>query len=207
MPSVQEQLLRKAFLRNFVITLIENSISKEETEKIRKEVQKISKKIKKEPKKSSSERHKKRVMQIAQKETMQKPTVVETATLRGKKPVSPVIQQISPPVQAPTQKTSKGVYLGKITSILQDPSVFAVECPGPGKNLLVNRGGAVQTAPTVLTKDEIDTIIGGISEQTKIPLTSGLFRAAIQNLIVSAVLSEYIGTRFIMQKRTPFTRY
>jgi hypothetical protein len=46
--------------------------------------------------------------------------------------------------------------------------------------------------------------MSSISEQTKIPLIPGIFKAVLNNLIITAVLSDYVGTRFIIQKRSPF---
>ncbi|MBU0977502.1 MAG: hypothetical protein KKD18_03735 [Nanoarchaeota archaeon] len=99
------------------------------------------------------------------------------------------------------------VNLGKLAGILIDPSVFSVECPGPYKSLLVNRSGSLQTSGVTLTPEEINAVMHNISDQTRIPLTPGVFRAALQDLVITAVLSDYVGTRFVIQKRNPFMRY
>lgn len=93
------------------------------------------------------------------------------------------------------------IYLGKVTPILLDPSVFSVECPGPEKNLLVNRGGRIQTATTKLSKEEIDRIIDSFSEKTNIPISQGIFKTAFKDILITAVVSEFAGTRFIIEKR------
>lgn len=100
-------------------------------------------------------------------------------------------------------QTPRQLALGKITSIISDPAVISVECPGPGKNILVNRSGVIQTAPIVLSAEEIKEIMREISEQTRIPLIIGVFKAAINNLIITAVISEFVGTRFVIQKMAP----
>ena len=99
------------------------------------------------------------------------------------------------------------VNLGKLAGILTDPSVFSIECPGPYKNLLVNRSGSIQTSALALTPEEINSVMHNISEQTRIPITPGVFRAAVQDLIVTAVMSDFVGTRFVIQKRNPFQRF
>lgn len=93
--------------------------------------------------------------------------------------------------------------LDKLLYILKDPAVIAIESPGPDKNVLVNRSGAIQVAPLTLSKEETDTIMASLSQLTSIPLIKGVFKAAYQNLLITAVLSDFVGTRFIIQKRIP----
>lgn len=120
---------------------------------------------------------------------------------------SPIpLPQWQPTQMRPGQKPET-INLGKLAGILIDPSVLSVECPGPYKNLLVNRGGSIQASGITLTPEEINAVMHNISEQTRIPLTPGVFRAAVQDLVVTAVLSDYVGTRFMVQKRNPFQRY
>lgn len=110
------------------------------------------------------------------------------------------------PVQIPQQKqkiVTPIVSLEKIRGFLSDPAVQSVECPGPEKPLLINKSGLIQTAGLILTKEEIDSIMNEISERTKIPVIEGLFKAVYGNLVISAVASQYVGTRFIIQKRLP----
>lgn len=111
------------------------------------------------------------------------------------------------PSQMQKGQKPETINLGKLAAILVDPSVFSVECPGPYKNLLVNRGGNIQTSGITLTPEEVNAVMHNISEQTRIPLMPGVFRAAVQDLLVTAVISDYVGTRFMVQKRNPFQRY
>ena len=111
-----------------------------------------------------------------------------------------------PPVSQQSQM-QQGLALGSLTPILKDPSVLSVECPGPNKNILVNKSGRVQPASVKLSDDEIMSILNEFSEKTRIPVISGMFKAAYKDLIMTSVISEYVGTRFIIQKRNPFQRY
>lgn len=95
--------------------------------------------------------------------------------------------------------------LGKITSFLNDPSVAIVECPGPEQNIIIIKGGRTQTVPLALTKEEIDEIMIKVAKQTKIPLSTGVFKAALSNFVISAVISEFVGTRFNIEKLRPNT--
>ncbi|MAG24602.1 hypothetical protein CMI47_03385 [Candidatus Pacearchaeota archaeon] len=102
-----------------------------------------------------------------------------------------------------TPQETQSLGLQKVLPILQNPAVLSVECPGPGKNLLVNASGRIETAPTLLTSNEINSALDAISEKTKIPIISGVFKAAFSNFIITAVISDYVGTRFIIQKKMP----
>lgn len=112
------------------------------------------------------------------------------------------------PIQnIPIQQNAKQINpsqlgLEKISPILSDPSIVSLECPGASKPIIVNRSGRIQTTQLVLTKQEIQNIVEKISEQTKIPLLSGVFKAAFNNFIITAIVSDYIGTRFMIQKKS-----
>lgn len=119
----------------------------------------------------------------------------------------PLPQPAYQPTKLKPGQKIETVNLGKLAGILVDPSVLSIECPGPYKNLLVNRSGSIQTSSVTLTPEEINAMMHNVSEQTRIPVTPGVFRAAIQDLVITAVLSDFVGTRFVIQKRNPFQRY
>jgi len=123
------------------------------------------------------------------------------------KMINPQNQQKFIPQLPPPTNTRTALNLGKIAQIISDPAVIGVECPGTGKNIIVNRSGAIKTTSITLTKEEIDSIMQEISEKTRIPIIPGIFKAAINDLAVTAVVSEFVGTRFVIQKRNPFTKY
>lgn len=140
-----------------------------------------------------------------------KPSVRQLPALPSHR--QPVVRRINlprihlPKMQIPPQlpsSTQGRINLGKVAQLLRDPSVLSVECTGPGKHLLVNRAGVIQTTPVTLTKEEIDQILGEISVQTQIPIVPGIFKALLKNILLTAVVSDYVGTRFIIQKRMPF---
>lgn len=100
-----------------------------------------------------------------------------------------------------TPENITAIGLEKIDEILKDQSVQTVECPGPNKQILVYKSGAIQAANFSLTSDEIKNVMKEISEKTRIPMMSGVFKASYGNLLVTAVMSEFVGTRFIVQKK------
>ncbi len=119
---------------------------------------------------------------------------------------SPKPMQAAPPLQVSQENVPKDGF-GKIDPILKDPSVMSIEVPGPGKRVLVNRGGKVQPTSLMLLKDDIDRIINHLSEKTRIPVVPGLFKAVYGDLVMTAVVSDFVGSRFLIQKRNPFSQY
>jgi len=96
-----------------------------------------------------------------------------------------------------------GFNLGKLNILIKDPRVTQIECPGPGKNILARSGRQVKVTQISLSHEEIQNIISEFSKQAKIPIIQGLFKAAVGNLILTAVVSEIIGNRFIITKMAP----
>ncbi len=200
---MEQRNIRSEFLEIFTRKLIENSYNPEKDVSIIEETPATSVKV-------FAEQQSQQIIPIPPKQKPQirqqpKPQIPKRKSVPQKIPQ----MQNSPPQRSlPTSTSAPGkINLGKIVPFLLDPSVFSVESPGPEKNLLINKGGAIQAAPIKLSKEEIDAIMEEISEKTRIPVHQGLFKAAIQDLLVTAVISDFIGTRFIIQKRSPFRRY
>jgi hypothetical protein len=123
-------------------------------------------------------------------------------------PSAPQIVKSQPQLPKPRAKTYPSIVeqitvfgLPKIDEFLEDPSVQSIECPGPEKPIIVSRGGMIETTRSTLKSEEIDRIMREISDKTRIPLTTGVFRAAVQGYLITAVISEFVGTRFVIQKK------
>jgi len=91
--------------------------------------------------------------------------------------------------------------LEKIKPLLNDPSIRSIECSGPEKNLIINRQGIIQSANLSLNQSEISSIVEEVSNKTRIPLVAGTFKAAFDNFIMTAIISEFVGTRFLIQRK------
>ena len=87
-----------------------------------------------------------------------------------------------------------------MTGLLNDPSVLSIECVGQSIPLNIFRGGQKQRTKIILTKNEIDSLLKEISKQSKIPLSEGVFRVIVNNLMINAVISDLVGTRFVIKK-------
>ncbi len=124
----------------------------------------------------------------------------------------PKIEETITPAQAiqgyyqPTQgEELSSLPTGKINSILKDKSITTIECSGPGKPILVKKAGEVKMTRISLTEEEIKEIIDFFSQKARIPIVGGLLRAAAGNLTISAITSEFIGGRFIINKASPYS--
>ena len=96
--------------------------------------------------------------------------------------------------------TALEIDLGKINPLMQDPVVQIIECHGPEKPVIV-RVPTERKTNIVLSKDDIDAIIKEFSAKGKIPVPeSGVFRVAAGRFILSAIMSDVVGTKFIIKK-------
>ena len=95
--------------------------------------------------------------------------------------------------------TNIDIDLGKLNPLLKDPVVKIIECHGSDKNIYV-RTNSLKKTNIVLTKPEIDEIIEIFSKKTKIPAIEGVFKVVVGKTIFSAIVSETIGSKFIIRK-------
>jgi hypothetical protein len=95
--------------------------------------------------------------------------------------------------------TSKQLDLGKLNPLIQDPAVQSIECNGPNENIIVKTPSERKTG-IILNKEEIDDIINTFSQSAKIPVSEGVFRAAVGSLFLSGIISEVIGSKFIIKR-------
>lgn len=96
--------------------------------------------------------------------------------------------------------TKKEIDLGKLNVLVQDPNVKTIECDGPDERIFVT--GIMGKKPTsiMLSAEEIDEVIQKFSEESRIPLQKGVFKVAVGGLILSSVISEVVGSRFVIRK-------
>lgn len=96
--------------------------------------------------------------------------------------------------------TKREIELGKLNSLIRDPAVRTIECGGPDANLFVRGTMGGKSTNIILNKEEIKEIIQKFSMASKIPVSEGVFRVVIGRLILSAIVSEVIGSKFIIRK-------
>jgi hypothetical protein len=99
----------------------------------------------------------------------------------------------------PVPKTNMEIDLFKLTPLINDAGVRIIEV-NPEEKVIVN--GTMGTKPTsiILNKEEINKIINKFSEISKIPANEGIYKVVVGNLILSAIISDMIGSRFVIKK-------
>jgi len=99
---------------------------------------------------------------------------------------------------------TEGINLGKLNMLLRDKAITMIECSGPEKPVLVKRINQLNITKVSLSQQEINNIIEEFSKKARIPVIGGVFRASVSNLTISAVISEFVGSRFIITKSSPY---
>lgn len=98
---------------------------------------------------------------------------------------------------------NKEIDLGKLNPLIADRFVKIIECYGPNENLFVKGNMGVKKTGINLTDEEIKNIINKFSEETRIPVNEGIFKVALGRLMFSAIISETVGSKFIISKIPP----
>ena len=95
--------------------------------------------------------------------------------------------------------TKVQIDLGKLNPLIKDKSVKAIECRGPNEKIIAHTTSPKPTS-IFLTKEEIEKIIQTFSEKSKIPTTTGHYKVVFGDLNLSAVISDTLGSKFIIKK-------
>lgn len=101
------------------------------------------------------------------------------------------------PIAATEEKFD--IDLGKLNPLLKDPAVKVMEA-GPDDRVRVMGTMGTRMTDIFLTKDEINVIIQKFSNASKIPTMEGIYRVVVGNLVLSAIISEVTGSRFVIKK-------
>lgn len=117
------------------------------------------------------------------------------------------VQNITPQNTMPVQRNTSisSEEFGRLKPLIKDPTITFIECPGENKPLNIIRTGIRQSTKISLSKKEIQEILQTASEKVSIPLIEGVFKVAIDNFLLSAIISNSIGSRFIIKKQTPYS--
>lgn len=112
--------------------------------------------------------------------------------------------QLPPHIQylKPTP-VNKDIDLLKLNPLVNDPMVRAIECYGPEDNIVVKGNMGTKKTTIILTKEEINDIIQRFSKEARIPVQEGVFKVVAGRLILLAIISEVVGSKFVIKKMTP----
>jgi hypothetical protein len=105
----------------------------------------------------------------------------------------PHLQYLRP---TPTQKE---IELGKLDPLIKDPIIKAIECQGPDKPIIVHTP-TKKTTKIALSKEEIDEVINKFSYAAKIPIEEGVIKIVAGKLVLSAIVSDIVGSKFLIKK-------
>ncbi len=98
------------------------------------------------------------------------------------------------------EPTQRNINLGELNNIANDPNVLSIECQGPNKNILVKTRSGVKRTKISLDSEQIKKLIQEFSKTAKIPISKGVFKAAVAKFHITAVIPETVGSRFIIEK-------
>lgn len=120
---------------------------------------------------------------------------------------SPMQRQTTPMMIGSDFSNVGSERLKYLLFLMSDGSVTSIECPGPGKQLILNKSGIINPTAVSLTTEEINDIMKEVSRRTRIPINQGLFKTAFDGLILTAVVSEFVGTRFLIERMPQQPQY
>jgi len=126
------------------------------------------------------------------------------APTRASPPVTPAGGTVAPPAPSSGAQGIISDGYGKITPLLDDPSVSTIECEGADKPIMILRAAQRQKTRIALNKDEIQTILDKVADEAHIPLLEGVFRAVASGFSINAVISKMIGSRFVIKKSNAY---
>ncbi len=124
-----------------------------------------------------------------------RPPIARPRILRIPEPkLPPTLQYLKP------TPTNIQIDLEKLNPLIKDPAVKAIECNGPDENIIVRGTMGTKRTNIILSEEEINQIMKKFSETAKIPIHEGIFRVVAGMLILSAIISDVIGSKFIIKK-------
>ncbi len=97
---------------------------------------------------------------------------------------------------------SNEINFGRLASLIKDPGIKIIECAGANQEIQLSTISGQKNSGIFLSREEILQIIGEFSRETKIPFEEGVFRVVLGNLQLSAIISESLGSKFIIKKIT-----
>lgn len=99
------------------------------------------------------------------------------------------------------QPTQKAPLLDQLDRWLTDQTLESIECSGPDQKLIIRRAGSINQSTTQMTNDEIHSLINELSERAHVAIENGILKAETSAWSVLAVMSEFGGSRFLIQKK------
>ena len=120
---------------------------------------------------------------------------------------TPARDAVQPATKSP-KIPPKMSFWGRISTFMFDEAVEIIECLGPEKPLVIIRNSKPIPVILYLTNEEIQSIIENIARETNTQSNTSFIRAESSTYSMTAVMSELVGSRFVIQKKksVPFMR-
>ena len=92
------------------------------------------------------------------------------------------------------------IDLGNLNSFIQDKDVSVIECDGIHIPIKITKHGEVYETKIILSEDEIKSIIRKFADRAGEDLTEPIFKTTVANLSITAIISEFAGSKFVISK-------
>jgi len=92
------------------------------------------------------------------------------------------------------------IDIGRLNRLASDPAVSMIECLGSKIKLKIKKDSSTAESETILDDNEIKSIINKFSEASKEKVTEPVFKAAFGGWELTAVVSDIVGSRFILKR-------
>jgi hypothetical protein len=142
---------------------------------------------------------------VKEEQSVQKPAPVpqapapKMARLRiPETPLPPHLAYVRPTLTENKTKTD----WEKLNPLIQDNAIRTIEV-NPDQKIIVSGSMGERTTNIILNSEEINEIINKFAYVSKIPVSEGVYKVVVENLIFFAVISNVVGSRFIIQKIQP----
>ena len=224
--SQSSQDLRTRFLIEFTKELVRNTdayqsliikkeikkfvLEKKEKEKVQEkeidEIKNIQKKEVKEIVKEKTKRDTEHFIQLKKRSVEINPFKSFFAQRVNSQRTRPPMLQIPESMLPPTVQYLRPVplpleiNLNELNPLIKDPFVRIIECNGPNENVMVIGTIGRKRTGITLSKEKIDEVIKTFSDAARIPINEGVSKVVFGKLILSAIVSNIIGSKFTIKK-------
>lgn len=99
--------------------------------------------------------------------------------------------------------TKVEIDLGKLNPLIKDFMVREMQCNGPDKNIIVKGAMGTKKSNVILNKEEIEMVLDTFSKTARIPISGGVTKIVVGNLLLLAITSQIIESKFLIKKLYP----
>jgi len=87
-----------------------------------------------------------------------------------------------------------------LMNLLKEKEIWAVECPGPDRFLILNRAGELKISKISFDEKEIQEIIEKLAKKSGSEISDTIFKFQTPDYEISGIISEEAGSRFLIEK-------